>query len=159
MFAWKLISLGKMRCPRPCRARNATRFPSSVPSTSASEGSPNGVFTRTSRVSVNPLMAYRPLPPMIPMDACAAFALLFPFFAFFAAIRSPLVQSAAFQDLVNRCERVFLAVRHFARQLRQPCLAARSAQRPFNQARFEQVNQPRLPMLHVLPLPLSTGFE
>jgi hypothetical protein len=44
------------RWPRPCRARNATRWPSSVPITMASEGSPNGVFTRTSRVCVRPGM-------------------------------------------------------------------------------------------------------
>ena len=34
--------------PRPCRARNATSFPASLPTTYLSEGSPNGVPTRRS---------------------------------------------------------------------------------------------------------------
>src|SRR6266851_7671620 len=75
-----------MRCPRPWRARNATRFSSRVPSTIASEGSPNGVFTRISRVFVNPFIAYNPLPPMMPIAACALDLALFGFLAFFAAI-------------------------------------------------------------------------
>src|SRR6266851_3020109 len=72
MFARKLISPGRMPCPRPCRAKKATRFPSSVPTTIASEGSPNGVFTRISRVSFSPAMEYNPLPPMIPIVANAS---------------------------------------------------------------------------------------
>src|SRR6266851_2735275 len=75
-----------MRWPRPCRARNATPFPSSMPSTMTSEGSPNGVFTRTSRVFVNPFIAYSPLPPMMPIAARALAFLLLDLLAFFAAI-------------------------------------------------------------------------
>src|SRR6266853_4085126 len=75
-----------MRWPRPCRARNATRFPSNVPSTMASEGSPNGVFTRTSRVFVNPFIAYSPLPPMMPIAAWTLDFALFDLLAFSAAI-------------------------------------------------------------------------
>src|SRR5271165_1780109 len=73
MFARKFSSLGSNRWPRPWRARKATFFPSSVPTTNASDGSPNGVFTLTSRVPVSPLMVYRPLPPIIPISASAAF--------------------------------------------------------------------------------------
>ena len=36
----------------------------------ASLGSPNGVSTRTSRTEVSPGMAYKPLPPIIPISAC-----------------------------------------------------------------------------------------
>src|SRR6267154_999764 len=75
-----------MRWPRPCRARNATRFPSNVPSTMASEGSPNGVFTRTSRVFINPFIAYSPLPPMMPIAAWTLDFALFDLLAFSAAI-------------------------------------------------------------------------
>src|SRR5579863_245761 len=60
-----------MRCPRPCLARNATLRPSSVPHTYASEGAPNGVFTRTSFTRLSPGIEYSPLPPMIPISACA----------------------------------------------------------------------------------------
>jgi hypothetical protein len=72
IFARKLISLGKMRCPRPCRAKKATRFPSSVPITMSSEGSPKGVFTRISLVSASPGMVYSPLPPIMPIVARAS---------------------------------------------------------------------------------------
>src|SRR5450755_163829 len=60
-----------MRCPRPWRARNATLRPSSVPRTYASEGLPNGVLRRTSLTLVRPGIEYSPLPPMIPISACA----------------------------------------------------------------------------------------
>src|SRR5580698_11586749 len=40
----------------------------------ASEGLPNGVFTRTSRVSPRPAMEYRPLPPMMPIFTFLFFA-------------------------------------------------------------------------------------
>src|SRR5271157_1109588 len=90
MLARKLISLGSKRWPLPWRARNATRFPSSVPTTMASEGSPNGVFTRISRASLSPLIAYSPLPPITPISATGPFAparALFPFVFFTLAIR------------------------------------------------------------------------
>src|SRR5215470_2924518 len=76
MLARKLISVGRMRCPRPWRARNATLRPSSEPSTKASEVSPNGVCTVTSRTSVSPGMEYRPLPPIMPISACCKESLL-----------------------------------------------------------------------------------
>src|SRR5450432_4594605 len=38
----------------------------------ASDGAPNGVFMRTSRVSLSPLIEYSPLPPIMPMVACSA---------------------------------------------------------------------------------------
>src|SRR5471030_1532236 len=74
MFARKFSSLGKILCPLPCRARNATSRPSSLPSTSTSLGSPKGVSTRSSRTSVSPGMPYSPLPPIIPISAFAKLA-------------------------------------------------------------------------------------
>src|SRR6202521_5818939 len=71
MLARKLSSLGRMRCPRAWRAKKATLRPSSTPQTYASEGAPNGVFTRTSFTLVSPGIEYRPLPPIIPISACA----------------------------------------------------------------------------------------
>ena len=53
-LARKLSSWGRIRWPRAWRGRKATRRPSSVPTNRASEGSPNGVSTRTSRTSVKP---------------------------------------------------------------------------------------------------------
>src|SRR2546430_11986825 len=53
------ISDGDNRCPRPCRARNATLFPSRRPTIYASDGSPNGVVSRTSSCASNPGMADR----------------------------------------------------------------------------------------------------
>src|SRR5437868_1240371 len=70
MFARKFSSLGEMRCPRPCRERNATLRPSSVPRTYASDGAPNGVVCVISLMSVRPGIEYKPLPPMIPISAC-----------------------------------------------------------------------------------------
>src|SRR5579871_3965539 len=70
MFARKFNSVGRIRCPRPCRARNATFRPSSVPSTYASDGEPNGVSTFVSRTSLKPGIEYSPLPPTIPISAC-----------------------------------------------------------------------------------------
>src|SRR5206468_13006537 len=49
--------------------RNATRFPRSVPSRYAADGSPNGVATFTSSRSVTPAMSYKPDPPMMPICA------------------------------------------------------------------------------------------
>src|SRR6266571_6893479 len=69
MFARKFNSDGDTRWPPPCRARNATRLPRSVPSRYGAEGSPNGVVTLTSSRSVTPGMSYRPDPPMIPICA------------------------------------------------------------------------------------------
>src|SRR5215813_1455249 len=69
MFARNGSSVGVMRCPRPCRARKATRAPSSVPMMKLSEGMPNGVSTPISCASVNPSIQYKPLPPMIPICA------------------------------------------------------------------------------------------
>src|SRR6202046_1513583 len=71
MLARKFSSLGRMRCPRAWRARKATLRPSSTPQTYASEGAPNGVFTRTSFTLVSPGIEYRPLPPIIPISAWA----------------------------------------------------------------------------------------
>src|SRR5262249_37066628 len=71
----KFSSDGRMRCPTPCRARNATRLPRSVPITYGPEGSPNGVLTVFSWRSVTSAMSYRPLPPMMPIDgfmSCSA---------------------------------------------------------------------------------------
>src|SRR5208337_2401077 len=90
MLARKFTSLGSRRCPRPCRAKKATRFPSTLPTTIASEGSPNGVFTRISRMSVRPFIAYSPLPPITPISATGPLALpraLFPFAFFSRAMR------------------------------------------------------------------------
>src|SRR5258706_8652967 len=69
MFALKFSSDGEIRWPAPWRARNATRFPQSVPSTYGPDGSPNGVVTFTSSRSVTPAISYRPEPPMMPMCA------------------------------------------------------------------------------------------
>src|SRR5215472_148966 len=127
-----------MRCPRPCRARNATLFPSRVPSTIASDGSPNGVLTRISRASVSPLIEYSPLPPMIPMLACDELPVPFCFPTFVAAIHFSLsLESTALQNLVHRSKRVLLPLRHFSRQLRQPRFASLAAQRTFNQPRLQ----------------------
>src|SRR5690349_13777137 len=67
MLARKFSSDGSRRCPTPCRARNATRRPRSIPSTYGPEGSPNGVAIVRSSRSVNSAMSYRPLPPMMPI--------------------------------------------------------------------------------------------
>src|SRR5450432_864769 len=77
MLARKFSSLGIRRCPRPWRARKATRFPSRVPTTNASLGSPKGVLTRSSRVLVRPGMEYRPLPPTMPISAMVPFGFVF----------------------------------------------------------------------------------
>ena len=71
MLARKFSSLGKMRCPRPCRARNATGRPSNSPTMYASLGAPNGVSITCSRRPVNPGIAYSPLPPIIPTSTFA----------------------------------------------------------------------------------------
>src|SRR5687768_6581359 len=71
MLARKFSSDGESRCPAPCRARNATRFPRSVPIRYGPEGSPNGVVSATSLRSVTSAMSYRPLPPMIPIWTCS----------------------------------------------------------------------------------------
>src|SRR5437762_9504862 len=68
MLARKLSSDGRMRCPTPCRARNATRLPRSVPTMYGPEGSPNGVAIVFSSRSVSSAMSYRPLPPMMPIS-------------------------------------------------------------------------------------------
>jgi len=52
--------------------------------TNASEGSPKGVFTRASRVSLKPAIEYRPLPPMMPSFTTSFTALFFVIFRFFA---------------------------------------------------------------------------
>jgi hypothetical protein len=49
MLARKFSSDGMIECRRPWRARKATGRPSSLPSRYASEGSPNGVDSRSSR--------------------------------------------------------------------------------------------------------------
>src|SRR5262245_500204 len=73
MFARKFNSDGRIRCPIPCRARKATRLPRSVPTTYGPDGSPNGVGTFSSFVSVSSAMSYRPLPPMMPIVGCVIF--------------------------------------------------------------------------------------
>src|SRR5580693_8415242 len=67
MFALKLSSDGSSRCPRPWRARNATRLPRSVPVTYGPEGTPNGVAIDRSSRSRSSAMSYSPLPPMMPI--------------------------------------------------------------------------------------------
>src|SRR5690349_6178301 len=67
MLARKFSSDGSSRWPAPWRARNATRFPRSVPMTYGPDGSPNGVVSETSVRSTTSAMSYRPLPPMMPM--------------------------------------------------------------------------------------------
>src|SRR5215510_413557 len=91
MLARKLISEGVRRCPRPWRARNATRFPSTIPVTIASEGSPKGVLKRTSLTAERPFIEYRPLPPMIPTLALLFLAALFAF-AFKTDVPFPVVE-------------------------------------------------------------------
>src|SRR5438132_3105880 len=71
IFARKFSSDGRIRWPAPCRARNATRLPPSVPSRYGPDGSPNGVFTAISSRSVKSAMSYRPLPPITPICADA----------------------------------------------------------------------------------------
>src|SRR5438045_762192 len=68
MFARKFNSDGRMRWPAPCRARNATRLPRSVPTMYGPDGSPKGVVTLCSSRSTSSAMSYRPLPPMIPIS-------------------------------------------------------------------------------------------
>src|SRR5713101_3375511 len=67
IFALKFSSDGRIRWPMPCRGRNATRLPRSVPITYGPEGSPNGVASDRSSRSVNSAKSYSPLPPMMPM--------------------------------------------------------------------------------------------
>src|SRR5688572_2460073 len=67
ILARKLSSDGSRRWPAPCLARNATRFPRSVPIRYGPDGSPNGVFNDCSSRSLSPAMSYRPLPPMTPI--------------------------------------------------------------------------------------------
>ena len=55
----------------------------------ASEGLPNGVFALISLMSVRPFMAYRPLPPMMPMVGCELLAALF-FTVFKAGVPFPV---------------------------------------------------------------------
>src|SRR6266851_5750936 len=150
-----------MRCPRPCRAKNATRFLSSVPSTIASEGSPNGVFTRISRVFVNPFIAYSPLPPMMPIAARALDLALFDLLAFFATIciLSLAVKAALLQNFVHRGKWILLSSRNFRRQLRQASFAARPSQGALEQPRLEHFNQSVFPMLDVFSLALTARFK
>src|SRR5438093_1530645 len=75
MFARKFSSDGRMRCPTPWRARNATRRPRSVPMTYRPDGSPNGVVIVCSSRSVSSAMSYRPLPPMMPIEGLVIFYL------------------------------------------------------------------------------------
>src|SRR6185295_6870077 len=70
MLARKFSSEGRMRWPTPCRARNATRLPRSVPITYGPDGSPNGVLTCFSSRSVTSAMSYIPLPTMMPIIGC-----------------------------------------------------------------------------------------
>src|SRR3954470_2325334 len=68
ILARKFSSDGRMRWPRPCRARNATRRPRSIPVTYGPDGSPNGVAMVFSSRSVSSAMSYKPLPPMMPIS-------------------------------------------------------------------------------------------
>src|SRR3954465_471820 len=68
MLARKFSSDGRMRWPTPCRARNATRRPRSVPVTYGPDGSPKGVAMVFSSRSISSAMSYSPLPPMIPIS-------------------------------------------------------------------------------------------
>src|ERR1700730_19097418 len=69
MLARKLISPGSSWCCRPWRARNATSRPRRVPVMSGAGGAPNGVVTVCARAVPNSRMAYKPLPPMMPIMA------------------------------------------------------------------------------------------
>src|SRR5215471_5442104 len=69
MLARKFSSVGEMRWPRLCRARNATLRPSRFPRTYESEGSPKGVLILSSLRSLKPGMEYSPLPPIMPISA------------------------------------------------------------------------------------------
>ena len=55
-----------MRWPRPWRGKNTSRMPASVPQTNSSDGSPNGVVSRTRSTSCSPGISYNPLPPITP---------------------------------------------------------------------------------------------
>jgi hypothetical protein len=57
MLARNGSSDGVSRWPMPCRARNTTSLPDSVPVTSGADGGPNGVSTVTSRRSVSSAMS------------------------------------------------------------------------------------------------------
>src|SRR6266850_853464 len=72
MLARKFSSEGRIRCPTPWRARNATRLPRSVPITYGPEGSPKGVVIVFSSRSLTSDMSYRPLPPMMPISMLIA---------------------------------------------------------------------------------------
>src|SRR5215510_9012605 len=69
MLARKFNSVGEMRWPRLCRARNATLRSSRSPRTYESEGSPKGVLILSSLTSLKPGMEYSPLPPIMPISA------------------------------------------------------------------------------------------
>jgi len=63
--------------PAPMPRQNATLRPSSSPRMNASDGSPRASPPTCSRTPVSPGMAYRPLPPMMPISAVATLTLLF----------------------------------------------------------------------------------
>jgi hypothetical protein len=69
MLARKLISLGRSWWLTPCRARNATSRPCSVPRISGAEGAPKGVVISSARGARSSAMEYRPVPPMMPIIA------------------------------------------------------------------------------------------
>src|SRR5712692_351565 len=98
---------------------------------------------------------------MMPIAAWPLDLALFPLLAFFATIlSSPLALKAALlQDFVNCGKGILLSVRNFRRQFRQASLAARSAQRPLEQPRFEQLNQAVFPMFDVLSTALPARFK
>src|SRR5712692_1237672 len=98
---------------------------------------------------------------MMPIAAWPLDLALFPLLAFFATIlSSPLALKAALlQDFVNCGKGILLSVRNFRRQFRQASLAARSAQRPLEQPRFEQFDQTVLPMLNALSTALPARFK
>src|SRR6266513_1366046 len=72
MLARKLISPGSSWCSRPWRARNTTSRPRSIPVMRGADGAPNGVDTVCARGVCNSCMAYKPVPPMMPIMARCA---------------------------------------------------------------------------------------
>src|SRR5712692_8752542 len=162
-----------MRCPRPWRARKATRFPSSVPMTNASDGSPNGAFMRPSRASASPGVVSKPLPPIIPIAAFSvlpARAILLGFalpirkspyaqtrFRRANARRCASAQSTPFEYLAHRRKRIRSPLRHRLRKFRQELFPGRAVERSFEQPRLQHFHQPLFPVLDFFLVALFAG--
>src|SRR5215470_10642201 len=98
---------------------------------------------------------------MMPMPAWAELFLPCPAPALFSAIFLPslTLESAALQNLIHRGKGILLPLRHFSGQLRQPRFAFAPAQSALEQPRFQQLDQPFLPMLQMLPLALPAHLK